>query len=315
MAAIRATMKAQGASMITVVDAKRLPGAPGSTNVLAAPVELDGKQRTIGPFAMVMHHKMPTSPPGALPIDADVRPHPHIGLAAISYVLDGAITHRDSLGNRRELRAGDMSATVSGRGVVHSERFERLRVLGGELEMFQLLLALPDGHEDGEPSFFHRQHGELPTSSSEGATICWLFPSPPEAPSGMPGAAPILLADVALEANGRWTLPDVPERALYVREGEVEVGASRFGAGQVAVVGPGESSVRALASARLMAFGGTAVGPRHMWWNYMHSSLERIEAAKAEWREGRVKLPVGDTESFTPCPPDEGRPLVHLNRR
>src|SRR5205823_3829864 len=122
--------------------------------------EVDGARRTVGPFAVVAHIKMPVSVPGALPVDADVRPHPHIGLTAISYVLEGAITHRDSLGNRRELRAGDLGATVSGRGAVHSERFERLRLLGGGFEMFQLLLPLPDGHEDIEPCFFHRAHEE-----------------------------------------------------------------------------------------------------------------------------------------------------------
>ena len=106
----------------------------------------------------------------------------------------------------------------------------------------------------------------------------------------------------------------MPERALYVREGEIEVRASRVRAGQVAVVGPGEASVRALASARVFAFGGSGVGARYLWWNYLHSSLERIEAAKTEWRQGRVSLPAGDTESFTQCPPDEGRPLWRLNQ-
>ena len=95
----------------------------------------------------------------------------------------------------------------------------------------------------------------------------------------------------------------------------LEVGASLVRAGQVAVIAPGEASVRAVASARLLVFGGAGVGERYLWWNYMHSSLERIEAAKADWRQGRVKLPAGDTESFTPCPPDDGRPLIHLNRR
>ncbi len=300
--------------MITVVDAKQLPGPPGMSNVLAAPLDPDGAPRTVGPFALVAHVKMPMVPAGVLPVDADVRPHPHIGLTAISFVVEGAVTHRDSLGNRRELRAGDLGGTVSGRGVVHSERFERIRLLGSEFEMFQLLLALPDGHEDVEPSFFHRAHEEHPTSSGEGTTVRWLFGAPPEAPAGMPMTTPILLADVALDANARWSLPEAPERALYVREGEVEIGASRARAGQVVVVGPGEASVRALEPARLLAFGGTGVGPRYMWWNYMHSSLERIEAAKADWRAGRVKLPNGDTESFTPCPPDDGRPLWRLNR-
>ena len=300
--------------MITVLDAKRLPGPPGSSAVLAAPIDPDGAPRTVGPFALVVHIAMPVRAPGELPVDADVRPHPHIGLTAVSYVLDGAVTHRDSLGNRIELRAGDVGATVSGRGVVHSERFERYRLLGGGFEMFQLLIALPDGFEEVDASFFHRAHGDIPISSGEGTTARWLFPAPPAAPSGMPTAAPILLADIALESNARWSLPDVPERALYVREGEIGIGASRVKAGQVAVVGPGDASIRAVATARLLAFGGTGVGARYLWWNYMHSSLERIEAAKADWRQGRVKLPDGDTESFTPCPPDEGRPLWRLNR-
>jgi redox-sensitive bicupin YhaK (pirin superfamily) len=299
--------------MITVLDAKKPPGAPGSSHVLAAPIGPDGALRTVGPFALVAHAKMPVSPPGSLPVDADVRPHPHIGLTAISYILEGAVTHRDSLGNRCELHAGDMGATVSGRGVVHSERFERNRLLGSAFEMFQLLLGLPDGYEEVEPTFFFRTHQELSTSTREGVTERWLFPSPPQAPIGMPTTTPILLADVALESNGRWPVPDVPERALYVLHGEVEAGASRVRAGQVAVVGPGDVSVRALESARVLAFGGTSIGVRYVWWNYMHSSLERIEAAKAEWRHGRVKLPSGDTESFTPCPPDDGRPLWRMN--
>jgi redox-sensitive bicupin YhaK (pirin superfamily) len=298
--------------MTIIVDAKRLPGPPGSANFLAAPVEPDGTPRTIGPFAVVVHMQLPKLPPGVMPVDADVRPHPHIGLTAISYILEGAVTHRDSLGNRVELRAGDMGATVSGQGVVHSERFERNRLLGGAFEIFQLLLALPDGHEDIEPSFFHRSADELPTAAVDGATVKWLFPIPPATPSGVPIATPVLLADVALESNARWSLPEVAERAVYVRAGAIEIGEARARAGQVVIV-EAESSIRAIEPAQLLAFGGAGVGPRFMWWNYLHSSLERIEAAKAEWRAGRVKLPPGDTESFTPCPPDEGRPLVRLN--
>ena len=299
--------------MITLLDAKRMPGPPDSSTLLAAPIDPDGSPRTVGPFAVVLHIKMPVIPPGVLPVDADVRPHPHIGLAAVSYIVDGAITHRDSLGNRCELRAGDIGATISGRGVVHSERFERNRLLGGEFEMFQMLLALPDESEDVDPSFYYRAHADHATMSVGGATVRWLFPVPPEAPPGMPTTIPILLADVALDANGRWMLPEVPERAVYVREGEVEIRGSRVRPGQVAVVGPGEASVHALESAQLLSFGGTGVGPRYLWWNYLHSSLERIETAKADWRQGRVKLPTGDTESFTPSPPDDGRPLWRLN--
>jgi redox-sensitive bicupin YhaK (pirin superfamily) len=300
--------------MTIVLDPRKMPGPAGGANILAAPVRLDGEMRTVGPIAVVAHARIPRTAPGALPVDADVRPHPHIGLVAISYLLDGAVTHRDSLGSRVELQAGHLGATVSGSGVVHSERFDRMRPLGGAFEMLQILLALPDGQEEVAPSFFHRAAEELPTSAGDGASVRWLFPAPPEAPAGLPTMPPVLLADVTLEAGaGPWSLPDVPERAVYVRAGEVDVGTTRVQTGQVAVVPPGPSSVRSSGAARLFVFGGTSVGPRYAWWNYIHSSLERIEAAKAAWRAGRVKLPDGDTESFTPCPPDDGRPLWRLN--
>lgn len=302
--------------MATIFDAKRPPGGAGPTThaVLAAPLEPAGKPRAVGPFAAVVHARIPEVAAGALPVDSDVRPHPHIGVTAISYVLEGSVTHRDSLGNRRELHAGDLGATVSGRGIVHSERTERLRLHGGTFEMFQLLLAHPDGHEDGEPSFFHRASAEHPVETRDGATVRSLFPLPPATPMGMPTATPILLVDVTLDVDARWTPPLAPERAFYVREGEVEIGNQRAGAGKVVLLDAGESPVlRATAATRLLAFGGTPVGPRYVWWNYIHSSLERVEAAKAEWRAGKVKLPPGDTESFTPAPPDNGRPLVHLN--
>ncbi len=301
--------------MITIIEAQRFPAGPTATSVLAAPLDLEASPRSVGPFAVVVHYRMAASPPGALPVDADVRPHPHVGLAAISCVIEGAITHRDSLGSRCELGAGDIGVTVAGRGVVHSERFERIRLLGGALDLFQLLLALPDGAEDVEPSFVRRPSGEMPISGGAGATTRWLLPAPPELPAALPMTTPILLADVTLDRGAAWSLPDVPERAVYVWAGEVEVGGTVARAGHVAVIGPGDVEARALEPTRLLAFGGAPVGPRYSWWNYLHSSLERIEAARAEWRQGRVELPPGDTESFTPAPPDDGRPLRLLNAR
>jgi hypothetical protein len=300
--------------MITVVDAKKMPGHVGSS-AHAAPVGPDDAPRTVGPFAVVVHASIKDTAPGELPVDVDVRPHPHIGLIAISYVLEGAVTHRDSLGHRRELHAGDLGATISGRGVVHSERLERKRVLGGAFQMMQLLVALPDGAEDVEPSFVFRAKSEIPSVTADGATVHWLCASPPEVPAGLAATTPILLAAIDFEANGRWAPPEAPERALYVRSGALEVGEQRVGQGQVAILAPGAERVRALEPSRVIAFGGTPVGERYSWWNYIHSSLERIEAAKADWRAGRLKLPDGDTESFTPCPPDHGRPLRVLNKR
>jgi redox-sensitive bicupin YhaK (pirin superfamily) len=300
--------------MDRIIDAKRMPGPEGVTNILAAPIDLDSAPKTVGPFAVVVHHSTATIPPGVLPVDADVRPHPHIGLAAITVLLEGTITHRDSLGNRCELVAGDIGVTIGGKGVVHSERHERLRVLGGNLELLQLLLALPDGLEDVEPAFFRVASTELPTTRDGGLTVRWLAPVPPALPlAPWPSKTSILLADASLEVGARFPLPDVPERALYVRAGEIEVRGAPVLAGQVVVLTPGDVAVVAKAPARVLAFGGTSVGPRFAWWNYVHSSLERIEEAKAEWRAGRVKLPIGDTESFTPAPADGGRPLLRLN--
>lgn len=301
--------------MTEIHDAKKLPPGPAGAGLLAAPLDFEKAPRSVGPFAVVVRQVIDGAAPGALPVDADVRCHPHIGLAAISYVVDGAVTHRDSLGNRCEMRAGELGVTISGRGVVHSERFERLRALGGSFELFQLLLALPDGSEDVEPAFFHRASDEIPITEDAGATTRWLLPRPPDLPAGFPTTTPILLADVALDIGATWSPPDVPERAFLVCSGEVEIGTVRARAGQVVVIAPGDSVVRAIEKARLLAFGGTSVGPRHVWWNYIHSSRERIEAARAEWRAGRVALPPGDTESFTPSPPDEGRPWRILNER
>ncbi len=307
------SLTATGDPMTNILDAKKLSCPPGSTIFQAAPIDRTGAPRTVGPFSMVTHVRMPVTPPGALPVDVDVRAHPHIGLTAISYVLDGAITHRDSLGNRQELVAGHLGATVSGRGVVHSERFERIRLLGGRLEMFQILLALHDGFEDVEPCFWHHVH-DVPHASGSGAHVRWLLTAPPAAPVSIPSSSPILLADVTLDAGAAWSPPKAPERALYVHTGTLDVGPERATAGQVALLGSDEVVVSAVEPSRILAFGGTSTGPRFSWWNYQHSSLERIEAAKSDWREGRMTLPIGDTESFTPCPAADGRPLLRLNQ-
>jgi redox-sensitive bicupin YhaK (pirin superfamily) len=300
--------------MIEIHDAKRLPPGPAGSGVMAAPLDFEKAPRSVGPFAIVVHQSFKDMPPGALPVDADVRCHPHIGLAAISYVVDGAVTHRDSLDNRCELRAGELGVTISGRGVVHSERAQSFEALGGAFELFQLLLALPDGNEDVEPAFFRLASKEIPIAKDGGATTRWLLPRPPDLPPGFPTTTPILLADVSLETGATWSPPDVPEQALLVRSGQLEIDKTRVRAGQIAVVRP-DTVIRATEPTSLLAFGGTNVGPRHVWWNYIHSSRERIEVARAEWRAGKVPLPAGDTESFTPSPPDEGRPWRILNER
>lgn len=297
--------------MLQAVEAKRFPGPPGSTNLIAAPFGPDDALRAVGPVAMVGYHAIPALPPGALPVDADVRPHPHIGLSAVTYVLEGHVTHRDSLGNRVEVGPGGALLQVCGRGITHSERYERARLLGGSIALFQVLMAMPDGAEDGEPRFAHAGPGTLVTSQADGMLCRWI--ARPDGPATFELPGPTLLAHVTLQPGSEWELPQAQERGLLVWSGELTVGGATTAAGQRLLLPPGRHVARASAHTEVFAFGGSPVGPRWNWWNYLHSSIDRIKEARASWRAGVDPRPVGDTESFTPAPPDEGRPLRRLN--
>lgn len=296
-----------------VVDARRAAAGLIQT-ALAAPIGPDDRPRTVGPVAVVAHVLPVAIEPGALPPDFDVRPHPHIGLAAITYLFDGHLTHRDSLGSRHELDPGGINYMIAGRGIVHSERYDRLRPLGGRLEMLQILLALPDGAEDVAPSFVAVAPGRVPQLADGGATVRWLAGRADgvDAPTTYP--APVFLHDVRLAPGGRYAPPvELRERAVYVVAGAIEVAGTRVHAQQTALLAPGPAVVTGDGDARVLAFGGAPVGPRYLWWNFIHSSRERLDAAKAAWRAGAMPLPPGDTEAYTPAPPDDGRPLHLLN--
>jgi len=282
---------------------------------LAAPIVGDAHSaRSVGPVVFVAHVLPMSVEPGALQPDFDVRPHPHIGLSAITYMLQGYVTHRDSLGSRAEVGPGGMNYMIAGRGVVHSERFDRLRTLGGCVELLQILLALPDDAEEMEPGFTHIDAKCIPEFERDGTRVRSLLGQSQENRVTVRFPQPAFLQDVTLEPGGCYRPPnDYPERAVYVLEGKVEIDGMGVKSQQTAILGLGETVVRSPGRARVLAFGGNPVGPRYMWWNYIHSSLERLEEAKADWRAGRVPLPDGDTEAFTPAPPDEGRPLVRLN--
>jgi len=281
---------------------------------VAVPLGSEDALRMVGPFAVVAHALPYAVEPGALPPDFDVRPHPHVGLAAITYMLDGYLTHRDSLGSRREVGPGEINYMVAGRGIVHSERFERLRLLGGRLELLQILLALPEGAEDAEPTFSWVESARVPRSSEDGATIRWLAAGAGVVDAAVCFPAPMYLCDVQLEPGAPYRVPEgFGERAVYVLSGALEVDGARVGPQQVAVLAQGPVVIAAREGARVLSLGGDPVGPRYMWWNYIHTSLERLEAAKAAWRAGALRLPPGDTESLTPCPPDHARPLQRLS--
>lgn len=287
------------------------PAHPGARVVAVVPNGPEDSPRMVGPFAMVGLLEHLGIEPGALPVDVDVRGHPHIGLCAITYMLRGHVTHRDSLGNRRELGPGCAGLTIGGRGVVHSERFERLRLFGGDLALIQILVALPEALEDMEPTFEFLPGEDVLEERPPGVTARWLVRD--DAPTGtlrLPFGA--LLADVAMTDGARWTPPGAEERAAFVLEGSLRAGDVVVPAGLGLALDAGEA-IDAVGPSRALVFGGPRSTPRFGWWNYLHSRLEAIEAARAAWRAGTVPLPPGDTESFTPAPPDAGRPLRRYN--
>lgn len=292
-----------------IVHTNRVQKAGPSEAVVASPLGMPDAARTVGPVGLVAHVLPHGAGPGLLPVDADVRPHPHIGLVAASVILEGAVTHRDSLQNRAELLPGSVGWTVSGRGVTHSERLERLRVLGGRLSMLQILLALPDGSEDVEPSFVHVAADQVPTAAFGAGQVRTL------AGEGTPAAFPgdLLLLDVRFDGPGSFTVRPAEQRAIYVLSGSVHVGGVEVARHCTAELATGEDEIAAEGPSQVLAFGGPPVGERILWWNFLHSSRARIEQARSRWREGGFDLPVGDTESFTPSPPDDGRPWVVLN--
>lgn len=180
----------------------------------------------------------------------------------------------------------------------------------GKLELLQILLALPDGAEEMEPSFAHVEADQVPEVRQDGAIVRRLAGDA----TSLPFPGPMFLHDVQLEAGGGYALPaEMQQRAIYVVAGEVEVDGTRVRERQTATIGRAPARVTAAGAARVVAFGGAPVGPRYVWWNFVHSSFARIEEARAEWRAGRTPLPPGDTESFTPAPPDQGRALMCLN--
>jgi redox-sensitive bicupin YhaK (pirin superfamily) len=256
----------------------------------------------VGPFIFWDQMGLARFAPGQ---GIDVRPHPHIGLATVTYLFRGEIMHRDSLGTVIPIRPGEMNLMSAGRGIVHSERTpEGARATGHELFGIQAWVALPRSHEETDPSFRHFGTGELPLLEDTGLTLRLITGEMAgrRSPVSLPMAT--LYADAELTPGARLALDALyPERAIYLVEGEIELAGERITAGQMVVLREGEPVViRASSDVRLMLLGGeSADAPRHIWWNFVSSSSERIEQAKADWREGRFGPVPGDPE-FIPLP-------------
>ncbi len=235
----------------------------------------------------------------------DVRPHPHIGLATVTYLFDGEIMHRDSLGTEVAIRPGAVNLMSAGRGIVHSERTgQAVRATGGRLAGIQSWVALPAHAEEGDPAFFHHGAETLPVIEGEGKHVRLIAGGMLGAvsPVAMPG--PTIFADATLDEGA--SLPfdaGHEERAIYTLSGTIDIAGDRFGPHQLLVFKPGDAiTVTAVARARFMLLGGAAMdGPRHLWWNFVSSRKERIDQAKADWAQGRFDAVPGETE-FIPLP-------------
>jgi redox-sensitive bicupin YhaK (pirin superfamily) len=261
------------------------------------------RRRMVGPFIFFDHFGPAVLRDGQ---GIDVRPHPHIGLATLTFLFDGEIMHRDSLGTAQPIRTGEVNWMTSGRGIVHSERTapER-RVSGGGLHGLQCWIAMPTNDEEIAPSFAHHDQAELPVVNAEGANVRIVTGTLYGQHSPVKTLSETLFADASLALGA--TLPfdaNTEERALYIVSGEVDIAGDRFGAGQLLVFRPGDPiTMTAVNEARVVLIGGAAMdGPRHIWWNFVSSRKERIEQAKAEWKARRFDIVPGDEIEFIPLP-------------
>jgi redox-sensitive bicupin YhaK (pirin superfamily) len=260
-------------------------------------------RRMVGPFIFFDHFGPAEFRTGE---GLDVRPHPHIGLATVSFLFDGEIVHRDSLGSDISIKPGAVNLMSAGRGIAHSERSPADRnVPARRIHGLQLWVALPQTAEEGAPQFIHHDPDALPLVDGEGKSVRVIAGSLFGARSPLATAWDTIFADVTLAPGAVFPVDaDYEERAIYIVSGEVDVAGDRFEAGRLLVFKPGDRiTVKAVTDARLVLVGGAAMdGPRHIWWNFVSSRKERIDQAKADWRAGHFGKVPGDEIEFIPLP-------------
>ncbi len=290
-----------------------VPTEPAMTTIIAPKVhDLGGfevrravpsaQARSVGPFVFVDHMGPAVFAPGR---GIDVRPHPHIGLATVTFLWSGTITHRDTLGSTQDITAGDVNWMTAGRGIAHSERTP-LSLRGGEhpLHGMQTWLALPKAHEETAPEFHHHPATTLPGLQHDGARLRVIAGRGYGMESPVRVFADTLNIAIDLDADAEVTLePSHPERAVYILDGDAQLDGSDIPRQHLVVLDPGASHrLRAKTPLKAMLLGGEPLdGPRHLWWNFVSSSRERIETAKQDWLDGHFGTVPGDDE-FIPLP-------------
>jgi redox-sensitive bicupin YhaK (pirin superfamily) len=265
-------------------------------------------RRSVGPFIFFDHFGPVMAPPG---VDHDVRPHPHIGLATVTYLFEGAMMHRDSLGSEQLIEPGAINWMTAGRGIVHSERRpQALRDKAYAIHGLQLWTALPLAHEEDEPAFAHTPAGAIPQVALAGAQVRVLVGAAFGASSPVAAYSQTLYLDVMLEAGAKFELPPLAEeRAIFSVLGDIGVQQERLPVRTMVVLEPGTTmTVSSPEPARLVVIGGEPLdAPRHMWWNFVSSRKDRIIQASADWEAQRMGRVPGDDE-FIPLPPTSFMP-------
>jgi len=267
------------------------------------------ERRMVGPFVFFDQMGPAQFRPGA---GIDVRPHPHIGLATLTYLFEGEIVHRDSVGSVQPIQPGAVNWMTAGRGIAHSERTApEQRAAGVRVFGIQSWIALPKRHEETEPGFAHHPGGTLPVIEGDGATVRIVAGTLYGARAPVKTFSDMFYADAALAPGARLALPPGhEERAIYIASGRIDIAGDAFDTGRLLVFRPGDTiAVTAMAGARLLLLGGEPMdGPRHLYWNFVSSSKDRIEQAKADWKAGRFAPVPGDPE-FIPLPEDPPPPV------
>ena len=267
------------------------------------------QQRMVGPF-IFFDHLGPTDFPPGIPRSMDVRPHPHIGLSTITYLFAGEMMHRDSVGSEQPIRPGEVNWMTAGSGITHSERFEQARAHGGPMHGIQAWVALPDEFEETDPAFSHYDDAALPTFDDAGVRGRLIAGRAFGLVSPVRTHSPLFYLHCELDEGASLDLPaDASERAAYVVRGSIEAGGACHEAGRMLVFAAGQPArlTATCGPAMLMLLGGEPLGVRYIEWNFVSSSKERIDQAKADWRAGRMKLPDLDQGEWIPLPGDPAR--------
>ncbi len=260
-------------------------------------------QRAVGPWVFFDHLGPAQFAPGA---GINVRPHPHINLATVTYLFTGEILHRDSLGNLQAIHPGDLNLMIAGRGIVHSEReTEAAKQQTRDLHGLQLWLALPEAAEEVEPEFLHYPSASLPALTLQAVPVRVLIGTAYGVSSPVKTLSPTLYIEADLQAGQSLALPEgVSELGIYVASGQLQLGEQNLDAYTLtALDSPYQGELVAQSASRIAMIGGAPLGKRYMWWNFVSSRKERIEEAKLEWKNRSFPLVPGDEQEFIPLPP------------